>query len=132
MKELVNSMPFAAALDIEITHAEPSRVEGELLIREDLCTIGGAVHGGVLMSLADSLGAVAAFLNLPEGARGTTTIESKTNFLRAAPAGSRLSAVVTPVSAGRRLCVLTTTVSDENGKPVSVTTQTQLVLAGDS
>ena len=125
---LVNSMPFARSLGLEITRAEPACVEGQLLVREDLCSIRSSVHGGVLMSFADSMGAIAAFLNLPEGAAGTTTIESKTNFLRPAPAGSRISARTVPVNVGKKLCVLTTTIESEAGKPVAVITQTQMVL----
>ena len=127
-ESLINTMPFAASMGIEITHADANSVEGNLLVRDDLCTLGNSVHGGALMAFADSLGAIAAFFNLPEGATGTTTIESKTNFLRAAPAGSRIRARTTPVSAGKKVCVLTTSIETEDGKPVAVITQTQLVL----
>lgn len=125
---LVNTMPFAASLDIEVTHADAKSVEGRLFIKDELCTIGNSVHGGALMAFADSLGAIAAFMNLPEGAAGTTTIESKTNFLRPAPAGTSLTAKTVPVSVGKKVCVLTTTISSAEGKPVAVVTQTQMVL----
>ena len=80
---LLRSMPFAGVLGIEEVIAEPGRVEASLDWDPSRCTSGGVLHGGVLMALADSLGGFCAFLNLPEGAVGTTTIESKTNFLRA-------------------------------------------------
>ena len=127
-EDLAASMPLAKLLGITVTQADAEVVEGKLEVREELCTLGGSLHGGAVMALADSLGAVAAFFSLPEGAQGTTTIESKTNFLRAAPMGSTVTARTTPVNVGRRLSIWTTTVSGNDGKPVAVITQTQLVL----
>ena len=127
-QDLAASMPLATLLGVSVTRADKDAVEGSLLVKEELCTLGGTLHGGGIMALADSLGAIAAFLNLPEGAQGTTTIESKTNFLRAAPVGTTVSARTVPVNVGRRLSVWSTTVSGEDGKPVAVVTQTQLVL----
>ncbi len=95
----------------------------------ETCTVGGAMHGGALMALADAAGAMAAFLNLPEGAAGTTTIESKTNFLRAARGGT-VHAVARPLHAGRSTVVVETELRLEDGKLVTKTTQTQAVLAG--
>ncbi len=127
-EDIVASMPLAKLLGVSIEHADPAQVRGTLEVTEALCTLGNTLHGGAVMALADSLGAVAAFLNLPEGAAGTTTIESKTNFLRAAPAGSRVYGVTTPVNVGKRLSVWTTTISDEQDRKIAVVTQTQLVL----
>src|SRR6188768_3223830 len=87
LEELVAMMPFAAGLGIEITAAAPDEVVGHMAWRADLCTTFGAMHGGALMAMADSVGAVCAFLNLPEGAT-TSTIESKTNFFRGVREGS--------------------------------------------
>lgn len=126
--ELVASMPFAEQLGVEIVRAEKTIVEGRLRVRDDLCTLGNTLHGGAVMALADSMAAVAAFLNLPEGASGTTTIESKTNFLRPAAAGTTVIAKTTPIKVGSRLSVWTTTILTEQGKAVAVVTQTQLVL----
>lgn len=126
--ELAASMPLARLLGITITQADRELVEGTLQVREEFCTLGATLHGGAIMALADSLGAIAAFLNLPEGASGTTTIESKTNFLRAAAAGTTVTGRTKAVSVGRRLSVWTTTISDADGKLVAVTTQTQLVI----
>jgi len=84
----MDSLPFAKLLGIEIRESSPDKVTAELLVREELCTRPAVLHGGAIMSLADTLGAVATMLNLPEGA-GTTTIESKTNFLGPAPSGLR-------------------------------------------
>lgn len=80
------------------------------------------------MAFADALGAIGAFLNLPEGAKGTTTIESKTNFLAAAPQGEKVTAIATPVSIGRRLSVWQTHITRSDGKAVALVTQTQMVL----
>ena len=90
--------------------------------------LGGILHGGAIMAFADTLGAIGAFLNLPEGAQGTTTIESKTNFLSPAKEGSLVKAETTPVNIGRRLSVWQTRISREDGKAVALVTQTQLVL----
>ena len=125
---LASTMPFSTLMGVEVTDATPEQVRGTLTVRDDLCTTGGILHGGAIMALADSLGAIAAFLNLPEGAAGTTTIESKTNFLGPAPAGTRVVAETTPVKVGRRLSILQTDVRDEAGKHVARVTQTQLVL----
>jgi 1,4-dihydroxy-2-naphthoyl-CoA hydrolase len=126
--DIAASMPLAKLLGITITQADKELVEGTLQVKEELCTLGGTLHGGAIMTLADSLGAVAAFLNLPEGATGTTTIESKTNFLRAAATGNTVIGRTKAVNVGRRLSVWTTTIYDEDDKPIAVVTQTQLVI----
>ncbi len=120
-------LPFAALLGIEFTHAEADMVRAELRVREDLCTIPAVAHGGVYMAFADTLGAVATILNLPEGAR-TTTIESKTNFLAAAVEGSKISAETTPVHKGRTTMVWQTRITNDKGRLAALVTQTQLVL----
>jgi 1,4-dihydroxy-2-naphthoyl-CoA hydrolase len=99
-----------------------------MLLREDLYTPGNAVHGGAVMAFADAIGAAAAIINLPEGAQGTTTIESKTNFIAAAKAGITLRAVATPVHRGRRAQVWQTRIETAEGKLVALVTQTQMVL----
>ena len=123
-----HSMPFAKLVGVEITSATPEAIEGYLDVRDDLCTTGGIIHGGAVMAFADAMGAVGAFVALPEGAKGTTTIESKTNFLGAAKIGERVTAVSKPLSIGRRISVWQTTMTRPDGKPIAVVTQTQLVL----
>jgi 1,4-dihydroxy-2-naphthoyl-CoA hydrolase len=118
---------LAALLDIRIIEATPDRVIAELAIRDDLRTTGGVVHGGALMALADTVGAAATMLNLPPGA-GTTTIESKTNFL-AAGRGGLVRAEATPLHRGKRTMVWQTRVTDGTGRLLSLTIQTQMVLA---
>ena len=98
------------------------------MVRPDLCTTGGTLHGGAVMAFADSLGAIGAYLSLPEGAKGTTTIESKTNFLGAAKAGTTVTAEATPVHSGKRTGVWQTKITSEDGKAVALVIQTQLVL----
>lgn len=114
-------------LGIELLETAPERVAARLMVRPDLCTLGGVMHGGALMAFADTLGAIATLLNLPQDAR-TTTIESKTNFLAAAATGTHVSAECTPVHRGRTTMVWQTRVSNANGKLVALVTQTQLVL----
>ena len=123
-----HSMPFAKLVGVEITSATAEAIEGYLDVRDELCTTGGIIHGGAVMAFADAMGAVGAFVSLPEGAKGTTTIESKTNFLGAATIGERVTAVSKPLSIGRRISVWQTTMTRPDGKPVAVVTQTQLVL----
>jgi 1,4-dihydroxy-2-naphthoyl-CoA hydrolase len=121
-------MPFAVSMGIIFTAAEPERVTATLLVRDDLCTLGGALHGGAMMALADSVGAAATIINLPDGAQGTTTIESKTNFIGPAKAGTTVRATATPVHRGRRTQVWQTCIETEHGKLVAIVTQTQMVL----
>ena len=114
-------------LGIEITAATPDKVVAQMTVRKDLCTIGDNLHGGAIMAFADTLGAVAAILNMPQGAR-TTTIESKTNFIRGAPLGSRITGESVPVHKGRTTVVCQTTLRSDAGKLVALVTQTQLVI----
>ncbi len=123
-----DSMPFSKLMGVQVSHAQKDRIVGELEVRADLCTAGNIMHGGAIMAFADALGAIGAFLNLPEGAAGTTTIESKTNFLGAVPVGETVMGVTTPVSIGRRLSVWQTHITRSDGKPVALITQTQMVL----
>lgn len=121
-------LPLAQLLGIAFIHAEPQCVVAELVVRDELCTLGGHVHGGTIMALADTVGAAGTFINLQPGASGTTTIESKTNFLGAVPAGTRLLATATAVHRGHQTQVWQTYVETESGRLVAVVTQTQLVL----
>jgi uncharacterized protein (TIGR00369 family) len=119
-------MPFAEVLEVEILSGERDRVVARVAWAEDRCTFGGALHGGYLMAVADTVGATCAALNLPEGA-GTSTIESKTNFFRGVTAGT---AIVTsePLHVGRRTIVIQTDVTRDDGKLVTRTIQTQAVI----
>lgn len=120
-------LPFAELLGIEFLTASKERVTAAMLVRSDLCTVNSTIHGGAVMAFADTLGAAGTVLNLPEGA-GTTTIESKTNFLAAAPEGQKLLGEATPVHIGRRTMVWQTRITLGNGRAVALVTQTQLVL----
>jgi uncharacterized protein (TIGR00369 family) len=113
-------------LGIRFVEASPERVVAELAIRDDLCTVGGALHGGALMALADTVGATATFINLPPGA-STTTLESKTNFFAASREGV-VRAEATPLHRGRSTMVWQTRVTDQSGRLLSLTIQTQMVL----
>jgi 1,4-dihydroxy-2-naphthoyl-CoA hydrolase len=113
-------------LGIEFVELAPERVLATLAIRDDLRTVGGALHGGTLMAFADTVGAVATVLNLPAGA-GTTTLESKTNFFAAGRSGT-VRAETTPLHRGKRTMVWQTRVTDEAGRLLSLTIQTQMVL----
>jgi 1,4-dihydroxy-2-naphthoyl-CoA hydrolase len=125
--ETVNAqMPFGATLGIR-TFGDADEVDATLEFSPDLCTAGGVLHGGVLMALADTAGAVCAFLNLPAGAR-TVTIESKTNFLGAVRNGP-VTARARPLHIGKTTIVVETDVLDSSGRRVVRTTQTQAVLA---
>jgi len=123
-----NPTPLAKLLGIAVTAAGPDGVTAEMVVRGDLCTMGGICHGGALMSLADNTGAIATFINLPEGASGTTTIESKTNLVGAAKAGSTVVARATPVHVGGTTQVWQTRIETVEGRLVCLTTQTQMVL----
>lgn len=122
-----NMLPFGKLLGIRVTDATPERIVAEMPVRDDLCTRPAVAHGGALMAFADTLGGMGTFLNLPQGA-GTTTIESKTNFLAAGPVGTTLTAETTPVHRGRTTMVWQTRITTEAGKLAALVTQTQLIL----
>ena len=113
-------------LGVRFVEATPERVGAELTYRQELTTWGGSLHGGTLMALADTVGAVATVLNLPQGA-STTTLESKTNFFAAGRPGT-VRAESTPLHRGKRTMVWQTRVTDEVGRLLSMTIQTQMVL----
>ena len=114
-------------LGARFVEATKDRLVAELTVRNELTTVGGRVHGGTLMALADSVGATGTFLNLPPGATGTTTLESKTNFFAAGREGV-IRAESTPIHRGRTTQVWQTRVTDASGRLLSMTIQTQLVL----
>jgi uncharacterized protein (TIGR00369 family) len=119
--------PFTWFLGLEVLSASPEEVRSRLAWSADKCTAGGMLHGGALMSLADSAGGFLAFLNLPADAKGTATIESKTNFLGPV-SGGYVNAITRPLHVGRRTIVVDTELYDDDGKLVARVTQTQAVL----
>jgi 1,4-dihydroxy-2-naphthoyl-CoA hydrolase len=121
------AMPFGGLLGIELV-GEPSsdEVRARLAWREELCTAGGLLHGGALMALADSAGGLCAYLNLPDGAAGTATIQSGTSFLRPVRDGY-VEAVSRPLSVGRNVIAVETEVVDANGRAVARVVQSQAV-----
>lgn len=123
----VNIMPLARLMGIKLVEQSPDRVVAEMIVREDLCTTNSILHGGAYMAFADTIGAVATVLNLPAGA-GTTTVESKTNFISAIKAGEVARAECTPVHRGKTTQVWTTRILRPDGKLAAIITQTQLVL----
>jgi len=123
---ILAAMPFAQDLGMEIVEARADEVRGRVQWSPRLCTTGGVLHGGVLMSLADTVGAMCAFLNLPPGG-ATSTIESKTNFFRAVRDG-HVDAVAHPLHIGRSTIVVQTDLLDAGGRRVAQVTQTQAVL----
>jgi uncharacterized protein (TIGR00369 family) len=119
-------MPLAETLGLAVERWEPEEVQVSVAWRPELCTSGGMLHGGVIMAVADSAGASCAFLNLPDGA-GTTTVESKTNFLRGVRDG-RVVAAANPIHIGRSLIVVETAVRDDHNRLIAKISQTQMVL----
>src|SRR6185503_4874605 len=103
---------FPGLMGVEIKEATPDRIVATMLVRPDLCTAGGVLHGGAYMAFADTIGAVGTVVNLPPGAR-TTTIESKTNFLGAAPVNTRVTAESTPLHRGKTTQVWQTMIRSE-------------------
>src|ERR1700739_5177714 len=117
-REKVNAMkmPFAELKGVTFTEAERDRVVARMLVRPDLCTLGHIIHGGAIMALADSVGAAATVINLPEDAKGTTTIESKTNFIGGAKEGTSVIATATPGHRGRRTQVWQNRLGTQGGE----------------
>ena len=122
-----NNTPFARMIGIRMTRVTKDRIEAELEVTPEHCTIPATLHGGAIMAFADNLGGVGAYLNMPEGAV-TSTVESKTNFLRPIPAGEKALAVTTPINIGRTLQVWKTEISRSDGKLAAVVVQTQIIL----
>jgi len=118
---------FPGLMGVKLEEATPEKIVASMLVRPDLCTTGDVCHGGALMAFADTIGAVGTVMNLPPGAR-TTTIESKTNFLGAAPVNTRITAESTPLHRGKTTQVWQTMIRSEAGKLCAVVTQTQMVL----
>ena len=125
--DLLAAMPFAVEIGVELVDATPDEVRARLSWDERRCTAGGILHGGALMTLADSTGGLCAYLNLPEGAGGTATIESKTNFFRPVASG-HVDAVSRVLHRGRTTIVVETDLRDADGKHVARVTQTQAVI----
>lgn len=121
-------IPFAELKAVTFIEADKDRVVAKMLVRPDLCTVNHSIHGGAVMAFADSVGAAATVINLPEDAKGTTTIESKTNFIGGAKEGTTVVATATPIHRGRRTQVWQTRLETEDGKLVAIVTQTQMVL----
>jgi 1,4-dihydroxy-2-naphthoyl-CoA hydrolase len=121
-------IPFAELKGVTFIEADKDRVVAQMLVRPDLCTVSHSIHGGAIMAFADSVGAAATVINLPEDAKGTTTIESKTNFVGGAKEGTIVIATATPIHRGRRTQVWQTRLETEEGRLVAVVTQTQMVL----
>ena len=127
LEQLSKAVPFFAHLGMELTDASKEQVIISVVPQPEHCTSANTVHGGFLMTLADCAGALASYLNLPEGSQGTTTTESKTNMLRPGQPGKDITATATPIHIGRRLQVWQTRV-EQDGKLISLTTQTQINL----
>ncbi len=119
--------PFAKTLGVRMILATKDRIEAELDVTPEKCTIPATLHGGAVMAFADNLGGVGAFLNMPEGMM-TSTVESKTNFLRPIPVGQVARAVTTPIKLGRQIQVWETRISREDGKLAAIVTQTQIIM----
>ena len=124
---LHTAAPFTAHVGIDAVSARPEEVVLSLEWGQHLTTTGDVMHGGALMTLADAAGAMCAFLNLPEDATGTTTIESKTNLLRGVLDGDTVTATATPLHVGGTSVVVETRL-ESSDRLVAKTLQTQLVL----
>ncbi|MEO6196920.1 MAG: PaaI family thioesterase [Dehalococcoidia bacterium] len=123
------SAMYPKNLGMQITGATPDRITAELTVSEDVCTTDHTLHGGAAMTMADFLGASGTFLNLPPGA-GTSTLESKTNFIGSARVGEKVLATCEPVHKGKSTQVWRTTLTKEDGRTIAIVTQTQMVLQG--
>jgi uncharacterized protein (TIGR00369 family) len=128
LAELVAMMPFTAGLGVVLDAAGPGEVRGRMAWAPELCTTGGLLHGGALIALADSLGGICAYLNLPPGAR-TATTSSAAVFIRGVRDGE-VTAVARPLQVGRTVIVVQTDLSDQAGRRVAQVTQSQAVLTG--
>jgi uncharacterized protein (TIGR00369 family) len=120
-------LPLGQLLGIRVLRVEPDLVTAVLPVREEVCTRPAVLHGGAIMALADTVGAVATVANLPEGA-STTTIESKTNFFAPIPVGDTATAECRPLHRGRTTMVWQTRITRGDGRLAAMVTQTQMVI----
>lgn len=127
LQERIDTL-FPGLLGLKLVEVEAERILGTLAVRAELCTSGESLHGGAYMAFADTLGALGTIVNMPKGAR-TTTIESKTNFMGAAPLGSTITGEATPLHRGKTTQVWQTQIRGETGKLLAVVTQTQMIIA---
>jgi 1,4-dihydroxy-2-naphthoyl-CoA hydrolase len=125
ISELEAAAPFARMLGMELLEADPELVRARLRWRPELCTVGGAMHGGALMALADNCGGLCAMLNLPEGAQSTATITSSTNLMRSVRTGE-VTATARPLHKGRTLMVIETEIRRQDGALAAKVAQTQV------
>ena len=123
--------PFAKLMGVEIIEVSPDKVVAEIVVREELTNRNGGLHGGAVMGIADNMGGTATFVNMPPGAR-TTTIESKTNFFAAVPAGDTIRAECTPLHRGRTTMVWQTRIVRGDGRLAAIVIQTQLITRDDA
>jgi|SRR5579872_2836591 1,4-dihydroxy-2-naphthoyl-CoA hydrolase len=126
-KVKARKLPFVEFLGIEFMSVEPEKLVAKMAVRPEFTGANDRIHGGVLMAFADTIGGFATFVNLPDGSNGTTTMESKTNFIRPTQTGAILIATATSLHKGRRTQVWTTRIEDD-GRLVAVVTQTQIIL----
>ena len=122
--------PFNKLLGLTVILRSPERTEAQLTVREELCNRRGVLHGGAVMALGDTMGAMTASSSLKPGGR-TATIESKTNFFAPVPQGDTAHAVCTPLHRGRTTLVLETRINRGDGKLAAIVTQTQLIFGRD-
>ena len=125
LRRLLHGMP--SLLGLTVVSAEKDKVVATLLVRPEICTVGDTIHGGAIMTFADTVGAVGTVVNLGPG-MGTTTLESKTNFFAGAKVGTLLTAESVPLHRGRRTQVWETRITNPDGHLVAKVTQTQMVL----
>lgn len=118
---------FPGLMGVRLTSVAPERITAEMVVRPDLCTVGGILHGGAYMAFADTLGAVGTVVNLGEGQR-TTTTDSSTKFIAGAKVGSTVTGESVALHRGRTTHVWQTTIRNDQGKLCAVVTQTQLIM----
>lgn len=122
--------PYSQSLGLELLTVSADEVQAKLVVREDMGNRNGVMHGGAIMGAADSIGGVAAAVNLDKGA-STTTLESKTNFLRSVQIGDEITLTCIPLHRGRKTMIWQTTVTRPDGRPAAIVIQTQLTLDWD-
>lgn len=126
-REAEDQPEFAIHIGARLVSAARDRVEFAMPVTDALANRNGVLHGGAIMGLADNAGGTGTFLNLPEG-KSTTTLESKTNFLRPIRLGNTARAVSLPLHVGRTTQIWQTTITRGDGKVAAIVTQTQMVI----
>lgn len=129
IKDLVRRSPFPALLSMELTDIGTGFAVIEIQVKPKHMQLMGAVHGGVLASLVDTVTYWSVYYGIEDPQKWLTTVDLKVNYLAPADSG-RLIARGRQIKVGKKLCYASAEVHAENGAIVAHGASTLMVLNG--